>query len=189
MDVDYKESWALKNWCFWTVVLEKTWIAWRSNQSILKISPGYWLEGLMLKLELQYFGSLMRRADSFEKTLILGKIEGGRRRAQWRIRWLDGITDIMDMGLGGLWGWWWTGKPGMLQFMGLQRVGHDWVTELNWTEHGKLEQINFLIVKLDPLILCTVWAHTFSTSVPWDFSKGWIGFEAVTRDIWTHYWK
>ena len=59
----------------------------------------------MLKLELQYFGSLMRRADSFEKTLILGKIEGGRRRAQWRIRWLDGITDIMDMGLGGLWGW------------------------------------------------------------------------------------
>ena len=63
------------------------------------------MERLMLKLKLQSFGNLMRRADSFEKTLILGKIEGGRRRAQWRIRWLDGITDIMDMGLGGLWGW------------------------------------------------------------------------------------
>ena len=78
------------------------WTARRSNQSILKeISPGYSLEGLMLKLELQYFGRLMRRADSFEKTLMLGKIEGRRRRGQQRMRWLDGITDTMDMGLGG----------------------------------------------------------------------------------------
>ena len=79
------------------------WTARRSNQSILKeISPGCSLVGLMLKLKLQYFGNMMQRADSFEKTLILGKIEGRRRRGQQRMRWFDGITDSMDMGLGGL---------------------------------------------------------------------------------------
>ena len=83
--------------------LEVPWTARRSNQSILKeISPGCSLEGRMLKLKLQYFGHLMRRADSFEKTLMLGKIEGRRRRGRQRMRWLDGITDLMDMGLDGL---------------------------------------------------------------------------------------
>ena len=79
------------------------WNARRSNQSILKeISPGCSLEGMMLKLKLQYFGHLMRRVDSLEKTLMLGKIEGRRRRGRWRMRWLDGIIDSMDVGLGGL---------------------------------------------------------------------------------------
>ena len=106
------ESWTIKKaehcridafelWC-WRRLLRGLWTARRANQSILKISPGCSLEGLMLKLKLQYFGHLMRRTDSFEKTLMLGKIEGRRRRGQQRVRWLDGITDSMDMGLGKL---------------------------------------------------------------------------------------
>ena len=94
---------AFELWC-WRKLLRVPWSARRSNQSILKeISPEYSLEGLMLKLKLQYFGHLMRRADSLEKTLTLGKIEGRRRRGQQRLRGLAGITDSMDMGLGGLW--------------------------------------------------------------------------------------
>ena len=100
-ELDCEESWAPKNWCFWTVVLRRLlrvpWTARRSNQSLLKeISPGCSLEGLMLKLKLQYFGHLMWRVDSLEKTLMLGGIGGRRRRGQQRMRWLDGITDSMD---------------------------------------------------------------------------------------------
>ena len=94
---------AFELWC-WRRLLRVPWAVRRSNQSILKeISPGYSLEGLMLKLKLQYFGHLMQRADSFKKTLMSGKIEGRRRRGRQRMRWLVGITDSMDMGLGGLW--------------------------------------------------------------------------------------
>ena len=103
-ELDHKEGRAPNNWCFWNVALEKSkrvpWTARRSNQSILKeINPECSLEGLMPKLKLQYYGHLMRRADSLENTLMLGKIKGRRRRGQERTRWLDGITDSMDMGL------------------------------------------------------------------------------------------
>ena len=135
-ELDYKESWALKNWCFWTVcwrnLLRVPWTARRSNQSILKeISPECSLEGLMLKLKFQYFGHLMGRNSSLEKTLILRKIEGGRRAWQ-RMRWLDGITDSWTWVWVGSGSWWWTGKAGMLQSMGSRRVRHDWATEPNW---------------------------------------------------------
>ena len=92
---------AFELWC-WRRLLRVPWTARRSNQSILKISPGCSLEGLTLKMKLQYFGQLMRRVDSFEKTLMLGKIEDRRRRGQQRMKWLDGLTNTMDMGLGGL---------------------------------------------------------------------------------------
>ena len=138
------KSWTLKKaecwridafelWC-WIKLLRVPWTARRSNNSILKdISPGCSLEGLMLKLKLQYFGHLMRRAESLEKTLMLGKIEVRRRGddrgwdgwmaspTQWTWVWVDSSS------------WWWTGRPGVLWFMGSQRVGHDWVIELNWT--------------------------------------------------------
>ena len=131
-ELDYEESWVLKNWFFWTVVLEKTIESPLDCKEIQPVHPKgdqSWcsLEGLMLKLKLQYFGHLMWRADSFEKTLMLGKIEGGRRRGRQKMRWLDGITDSMDMSLSRLWGLWWTGKPGMLPSMGL-----DTTEQLNW---------------------------------------------------------
>ena len=106
-ELDYIESWGMKNWCFWTEVLEKTLESPLDCKEIQPVHPKgdqFWvfMDRLMLKLILQYFSHLMWRADSLEKTLMLGKIEGRRRRGRQRMRWLDGITDSMDMGLGGL---------------------------------------------------------------------------------------
>ena len=129
---------AFELWC-WRRLLRVPWTARRSNPSILKeISPESSLEGLMLKLKLQYFGHLMHRADSYEKTLMLGKIEGGRRRGQRRIRWLDGITDSMDMGLLG-----WTlrvgdGQGGLACCSSWGHKELDTPEKLNWTELNHL---------------------------------------------------
>ena len=135
-ELDYKESWVLKNWCFWTVVLEKTLDSPLDCKEIQTVHPKgnqswiFILEGLMLKLKPQYFGHLMGRTDSLEKTLMLGKIEGRRRRG-WQRRdvWMASPTQWTWV-----WAssgsWWWTGKPGVLQSMGSQRVRHDWATEL-----------------------------------------------------------
>ena len=136
------ESWTIKKaehqridafelWC-WRRLLRVLWTARRSNQSILKeTSPEYSLEGLMLKLKLQYFGHLMWRTDSLEKTLMLGKIEGRRNRGQqgWN-GWMVSLTWWTWVWINSG-SWWWTGRPGMLQSMGLQRVRQEWATELN----------------------------------------------------------
>ena len=114
----------------WRKLLRVSWTAMRSNHLILKeINTEYSLEGLMMKVKLQYFGQLIRRTDWLEKTLILGKTESRKRRGWQRTRWFDGNTDSMDMSLSKSGRWWRTGKPSMLQSMGLHRVRHDWATE------------------------------------------------------------
>ena len=116
----------------WRRFLRVPWTARRYNQSILKdISPGCFLEELVLKLKLQYFGHLMQSVDSLEKTLVLGGIGGRRKRGRKRTRWLDGITTWCTWGWVNSRNWWWSGRPGVLRFMRSQRVGHDWATELN----------------------------------------------------------
>ena len=133
MTVKKAEPWridAFELWC-WRRLLRVPWTARRSNQSILKeISPGCSLEGLMLKLKLQYFGHLMWRTDLFEKTLMLGKIEAGRRRGWQKMRWHHQLNG-QEFWVNSV-SWWWTRRPGTLQSMGSQRVGHNWATELNW---------------------------------------------------------
>ena len=140
---------AFELWC-WRRLLRVPWITRTSNQSMLKeISPKYSLEGLMLKLKLQYFGHLVWRADWFEKTLMLGKVEGGRRGGdRERDGWMASLTQWTWVWVSSR-SWWWTGRPGMLQSMGSQRVGHDWVTELNWTLSELGKGLNCVYVQPD----------------------------------------
>ena len=146
-ELDCEESWALKNWCFWTVVLRRLlrvpWTARRSNQSIMKeISPGCSLEGMMLKLKLQYFGHLMQRADSLEKTLGAG----GKGDDRGCDGWMASLTRWTWVWVNSR-SWWWTGRPGVLRFMGSQRVRHDWATELNWLNKTQQSQIKKYFLK------------------------------------------
>ena len=143
------ESWIIKKaehwrmdafelWC-WRRLLRVLWTAGRSNQPILKeISPEFSLEGLMLKLKLQYFGHLIWRADSFEKTLVLGKLKvGGEEDDRGWDSWMASLTQWTWVWVNSR-SWWLTGRPEVMQSVGLQRVGHDWETELNWTENSQL---------------------------------------------------
>ena len=162
-ELDCKERWGPKNWCFWTVVLEKTLESPLDCKEVQPvhpkgISPEYSLEGLMLKLKLQYFGQLIWKTDSLEKTLMLGKVEGGRRRGRLRMIWLDGITQWtwvwVDSG-----SWWWTGRPGVLWFMGSHRVRHDWSTELNWYWPINTFLLSGLVVKYLLIYYCLWWFY------------------------------
>ena len=133
-ELDHLKGWEPKNWCCWIVVLEKTLESPLEGKVIKAVNPKVnqpWIlmEGLLLKLKLQYFGYLMQRAKSLERTLMLVKMEGKRMRGQQRVRWLDGITDPMDMSLRKVWKWWGTGKLGMLQSMGSQGFRHGLATE------------------------------------------------------------
>ena len=176
------ESWTIKKgehwridafelWC-WRRLVRVPWTARRSNLSILKeIRSEYSLERLMLKLKLQYFGHLMQRTNSFGKSLMLGKIEGGKRRGQQRMSWLDGIMMRWTWFWVGSGSWWWTGKPGVLQYIRSQRVGHHWATELNW-----------ICFHLFPMIVQDV-SHSYLLTYFQDLLKCW-----GTLPFPSHFW-
>ena len=159
------------------------------------------LEGMMLKLKLQYFGHLMWRVDSLENTLMLGGIGGRRRRGRQRMRWLDGITDSMDVSEWTEWtpfwvnsgSWWWTGRPGVLRFMGWQRVGHDWATDLIWSDpsgrfrnkYFKLQISNYIVIHFTNVIkeVSLILSHNMEREYPFEIQYQLVRDHTRWKDI------